>query len=153
MSQAQFKMLREKTKQGTILTTNNMVEPNGTLASSESVKRNSPNNILLAGLERKGKNVCGLLRIMLTNTSILDHEYDHVPAMALADSAMQMFTWDLGISRERIRSVSATFHAFLEVDEQVQLVGTSTSENTYLVEFIQSEKVKGSISLTMNELH
>lgn len=152
LSQDQFRMLRGKTRQGTLLTTNNLVETNAILASLESVKRKSAKNILLAGLERTSKNVQGLLRIMISNTSILDHEYDHVPAMALADAAMQMFTWDLGFSRERIGSMSATFHAFLEVDEQVLLIGTSISENTYLVEFIQSEQVKGSISLNMNYL-
>ncbi len=146
-SPEQFSALRSRMRQGPPAFTHDMEEPSEPVVDPLHVGRRRELNVLIAGARRTADGESATLRLSPLNTSILDHDHDHIPAMALADSAVQLATWGTGIQRHAISSLEAKFTRFTEVDSPAHLDGGLIAEKQYRVIFEQNDVCTGSIDL------
>lgn len=147
-----FQTLRSRMRQGPPALTSSLVPPEAPIVEPASVGRDRLTNVLIAGAERTQDCAHALLSIRPDNTNILDHDYDHIPAMALADAAVQLTTWDTGTPRHEITSLEADFDRFTEVDSPVSLVGSISQDRRYEVQFLQAGERTGRVVLQLPTL-
>lgn len=101
--------------------------PTGVPVSPRTVGRGSPLNVLLTDAYVESGSIASRLGLRPRNRSILDHEYDHYPAMALVEAerqagllALANLTGDPDAAqRMRAVSLSATFDRFAELDQAI----------------------------------
>lgn len=144
-----FRALRSRTRQGPPALTNSLALPTNPLAEPSRVGRSRRSNVLIAGMQRLEDEAHAVLSLSPENTNILDHDYDHIPAMALVDAAVQLMTWDTQLHRHAMTCLNAHFERFTEVDAPVSLVGTHRGTGEYTVAFHQSGSTTGSIALRL----
>lgn len=87
------------------------------------VGRVDPRNVVLAGLRRSPDAVTATVSPHFGNRALFDHEYDHLPAMVLAEAARQaaLALVDDGTGAELVHwcvaGVTAVFERYAELDE------------------------------------
>lgn len=143
-----FHAIRRRMRQGPPVLTSNIVLPRAIPVPPRHVDRSRPENVLIAGTSTKGDAAHAELHLRPDNPNILDHDYDHIPAMALADAAVQLMTWHTNAPRSTLTGLSATFAKFTEVDVPVLLNGRGADDDDYTVTFTQSDRETGRISFT-----
>ncbi|WP_251445953.1 AfsA-related hotdog domain-containing protein [Microbacterium sp. USTB-Y] len=145
-----FQALRSRMRQGAPALTSELVIPDAERVDPARVGRERAANVLLADAHRGPDHVDALLSLKPDNCNILDHDYDHIPAMALVDAGLQLMTWDTDVPRNRVTGVSAAFRRFAEVDAPVALRGRSKSTSTYEVLFIQERRETGAVRIQVD---
>ena len=143
-----FKALRRRMRQGPPALTSSIVLPESAPVLPRLVCRARPENVLIAGAENDEKSARAELHLRPDNPNILDHEYDHIPAMALADASIQLMTWHMGAEKQMITRLRASFEKFTEVDAPVLLEGRRDRAGDYLVTFEQGNRRIGRIALS-----
>ncbi|WP_454119435.1 AfsA-related hotdog domain-containing protein [Microbacterium lacticum] len=143
-----FRALRLRMRNGEPVLTNELEEPAEPLVNPSRVGRRRERNVLLAGAEETETGATALLRLSPRNTNILDHDYDHIPAMALADAAIQLAAMVANANRETISTLDAHFDRFTEVDSPTRLTGQIVSAGAFRVTFEQEGSSTGRIDLT-----
>lgn len=144
-----FRALRARMRHGPPVYTTSLVVPDAPAVDPGLVGRSRPRNVLLAGPQMGEAGATALLRLGPENRNILDHEYDHIPAMALTEAAIQLMTWHTGHQRNAISAIDATFDRFTEVDIPVCLTGTTDDSGMYKISFAQNNAMTGTTFLTL----
>jgi hypothetical protein len=110
------------------------------------VGRVDPRNVVLADLNRGVNRVAATVSPHFGNRALFDHEYDHLPAMVLAEAARQaaLALVDDGTGAELLRywvaGVDAVFERYAELDGSLIAHATSHSagaERKVTVKFTQ----------------
>lgn len=143
-----FRALRGRMRDGPPVLTSSLRPTEAEPIEPSAVGRSRPANVLIAGVRRTDGAVHAELCLRPDNFNILDHDYDHIPAMALADAAVQLMTWDTGRPRHTLSALQAAFSRFTEVDERVVLVGAHDGSGRYEVSFFQAGSTTGKVTLT-----
>lgn len=145
-----FRALRSRMREGDPVLTSELQEPTQPLVDPGRVGRRRERNVLLAGAEKIDTGATALLRLSPRNTNILDHDYDHIPAMALADAAIQLAAFATDANRETLTTLDAHFDRFTEVDSQTRLTGQTVDKGAFRVTFEQEGSSTGTIDLTFD---
>lgn len=142
-----FHALRRRMRQGPPKLTSSLMLPDSAPVKPRDVCRARPENVLISGATQDSRSAHAELHLRPDNPNILDHDYDHIPAMALIDAAIQLMTWHTGAVRSALTGLSAEFEKFTEVDAPVGLAGRRASDGSYTVAFSQSGHETGTVSL------
>lgn len=125
------------------------------------VGRAHPLNVVLADPAEVDGQLQALVRPRLGNRAIFDHDYDHLPAMSLAEAARQLALMSVDdgtgavLARTHLASVAGDFLRFAELDEPVfaaTALTPATSQAgavTRTVTFTQSGVDIASLTLTL----
>lgn len=143
-----FQALRRRMRKGLPALTSNIVLPDAAPVSPRLVCRARPENVLIAGAVNDHQSARAELHLRPDNPNILDHDYDHIPAMALADASIQLMTWHTSAARATITRLIAAFERFTEVDAPVLLEGRVDRVGDYLVTFTQGGRDIGRVTLS-----
>jgi len=127
----------------------------------ELVGRRIPANVVVCEVHSDSSGVSAQLALSPGNRSILDHDYDHIPAMALVEAARQAGVHLLGAQGCVPLGLRASFVHFGEVDSSVSLKAVPVTpkrsgvrEGSEVgVEVIQSGETIASIAVTYNTAH
>lgn len=92
----------------------------------ERVKRRSPGDVVIGGAPRSLHLV-----VDTAHPYLFDHAADHVPGMVLLEGARQAFH-DLDPIMSAIAGVHGTFHRFVELDDEVQVLATHRGHDVAL---------------------
>jgi hypothetical protein len=132
---ATLRALRQRQRGGTpFLSTDLPQIPAGVPVPPAQVGRSNPANVVLSNATSDGPIITARLALQPRNTSILEHEYDHVPAMAMAEAARQMGlialektgAVDSTCQQRRATGLHATFGRFAELDSPVTMTACRT---------------------------
>ena len=133
--------------------------PLAELDFASTVGRNNPVNVVISHARIEDNDAVAELALSGRNRSLLDHEYDHVPAMALIEAARQLGLLLLqapsgdgpGCAVDRLKAVSvaASFDRFAEVDGPTILKAHRLNEKTDSdTAFVETEFIQAGNSLT-----
>jgi hypothetical protein len=90
------------------------------------VGRVNPLNVVLAQVERGAATAQAVVRPRFGNRSLFDHDYDHLPAMALTEAARQLALVACGDAHACPASVTGEFRRFAELDLPVHASAVCT---------------------------
>jgi hypothetical protein len=122
----------------------------------ELVGRRIPANVVVSEVYSDSSGASAELALSPGNRSILDHDYDHIPAMALVEAARQVGVHMLGAQSCVPVGLRASFIQFAEVDSSISLKAAPTvaarsggrEGSEVEVEVIQSDETIASIVMT-----
>lgn len=132
VKQATFRALRRRHRGSEPPSTHALPEvPDGVPVAPHRVGRENPTNVVLTDALLDGDVATARLGLLRRNRSILDHEYDHFPAMSLVEGARQVALLAMeGVSggvegaaaRMRATRLRASFVRFAELDSPLTLL-------------------------------
>ncbi|SEF85935.1 A-factor biosynthesis hotdog domain-containing protein [Thermomonospora echinospora] len=115
----QYEVLREAGRDTPApWTTDYVGKPRTGLVEPRRVGRVHPGNVVLADPVREGGAVSARLAPDFANRGLFDHDYDHLPAMILAEAARQLalLALDGGGTGRQVAALTARFGRFAELD-------------------------------------
>jgi 2-oxo-3-(phosphooxy)propyl 3-oxoalkanoate synthase len=118
-------------------TTDYAGKPREGLADPGSVGRVHPRNVVLADPVVSGGGVSARLAPDFTNRAMFDHDYDHLPAMVLAEAGRQLVRL-AGPPDVRVTGLTARFARFAELDAPVLVSAGPPAAGKVEVAFTQN---------------
>jgi hypothetical protein len=143
VSSAAYRSLRSRHRDG-LLTSDDLPSPDRTGATDPTrVGRTDPSDVVLADLDGDRAR----LLVPVDHTGLFDHPLDHIPGTLLIEAARQLATALSPTPPAAVMTrMSASFHAFAELDRPVELTATGLSGDL-IVTATQSETPVATITV------
>ncbi|MGC5033614.1 AfsA-related hotdog domain-containing protein [Micromonospora sp. DT229] len=132
VSAAAYTVLRSRRRRGGAPpSSDTFVALDGRPADPSTVGRTRPTDVVLLDVDSRGSLSTARLRVPTENQSMFDHAQDHVPAMVLMEAARQFAALVVAEaggpapSRTRLVAIEATFDAYAELDDPVDLTAAA----------------------------
>lgn len=127
VSREELAALRTVVRGSPAPTTRDMTDVDDLLqASPAMVGRVNPLNVVLAQVERGARAAQAVVRPRFGNRSLFDHDYDHLPAMALTEAARQLALVACGDEHAWPATLTGEFRRFAELDLPVRASAVCT---------------------------
>ncbi|GAB2668323.1 ScbA/BarX family gamma-butyrolactone biosynthesis protein [Gordonia jinhuaensis] len=95
--------------------------PTNAAAPPSMVGRHNTANVVLRDLESHSGRTTAALSPDYHNTSLFDHDYDHIPGMVLLEAARQITHAAEDGAAPPLRRFHSTFHSFAELDRPLRI--------------------------------
>jgi hypothetical protein len=139
-------VLRSRKHNGLPPSSDDLGPTSGTRIDPARVGRRRATDVVLLSVAAadSGERITARLRVPTENPSLFDHAQDHVPAMVLMEAARQLATlatheWGgAAPDRSTLVSMRASFAAYAELTEPIELIAAPGGDGRIAVAFRQA---------------